>query len=73
MTEDTTNLVLEHLRHMRLMISRIDEKLETVILRLSIIEGHVANFHVSEAAQNAELDRIKRRLDRVEHRLELAD
>jgi hypothetical protein len=48
-------------------------KVDAVIRRLGIIEGHVANFHGSEAAQNAEIDRIKQRLDRIERRLELVD
>jgi tetrahydromethanopterin S-methyltransferase subunit G len=73
MTEETTQLVLEHLRHMRQRLHRVDEKVDTVILRLGIIEGHVANFHVSEAGQNLEIDRVKMRLDRIEKRLDLSD
>jgi tetrahydromethanopterin S-methyltransferase subunit G len=73
MTEETTNLVLEQLRHIRHRMDRLDEKVDTVILRLGIIEGHVANFHVSEAGQNLEIDRIRGRLDRIEQRLELTD
>jgi tetrahydromethanopterin S-methyltransferase subunit G len=73
MTEEATQLVLEHLRHMRQRLGRVDEKVDTVILRLGIIEGHVANFHVSEASQHLEIDRVKTRLDRIEKRLELSD
>lgn len=73
MTEEMTNLVLEQLRHIRQRVDRTDEKVDTVILRLGIIEGHVANFHVSEAGQNLEIDRIRNRLDRIERRLELSE
>lgn len=73
MTEEMTNLVLEQLRHIRQRVDRTDEKVDTVILRLGIIEGHVANFHVSEAGQNLEIDRIRNRLDRIERRLELPE
>ena len=44
-----------------------------VILRLGSIERHVAGVHISDVNQNAEIDRIKQRLDRVERRLELTD
>ncbi|KAB2940328.1 MAG: hypothetical protein K8F92_16065 [Hyphomicrobium sp.] len=73
MTEEMANLVLEQLRHIRQRVDRTDEKVDTVILRLGIIEGHVANFHVSEAGQNLEIDRIRNRLDRIERRLELPE
>lgn len=73
MTEDTTSLVLEHLRHMRGQLARVEDKVDTLIIRVGLIERHIANLHVSEAAQNAELDRVNKRLDRIEQRLELAE
>ena len=44
-----------------------------VILRLGAIERHLGGMHISEVNQNAEIDQIKRRLERVERRLELTD
>lgn len=73
MADENTNVVLEHLRHIRNRIDRLDEKVDTVILRLGVIEGHVANFHVSKAGQNHEIDRLKSRVDSIERRLELHD
>ena len=73
MTDETTSLVLEHLRHMRGQLGRVEEKVDTLILRVGLIERHTANFHVSEATQNSELDRVNIRLDRIEKRLELAE
>jgi hypothetical protein len=73
MTDGSDNIVLEHLRHVRQQLQRLDEKVDTVNLRLGIFEGHVANFRVSEAAQNVEIDWIKQHLDRIERRLEPVD
>ncbi len=47
--------------------------MERVELRLSTVEGHLGNLIVSDAAQNAELDKVSRRLDRIEHRLKLSE
>jgi tetrahydromethanopterin S-methyltransferase subunit G len=73
MTEETTNLVLEHLRHIRTKVDSIDDRVGRVEPPLSTVEGHLANLIVSDAAQNAELDKVSRRLDRIERRLELTD
>jgi hypothetical protein len=73
MTEDTSSLVLEHLRHLRQKLDIIDDRLGRIELRLTAVEGHLANLLLSEAGQNSEIDRIKQRLDRIERRLELTD
>ena len=73
MTDETTSLVLEHLLHMRQQLARVEEKVDTLILRVGLVERHVANAHVSEAAQNTEVDRVNMRLDRIERRLELSE
>jgi uncharacterized coiled-coil protein SlyX len=72
MTEEMTNLVLEHLRHIRAKVDSTDERVGRLELRLSAVEGHLANIMVSEAAQNSAIDTVSRRLDRIEHRLELS-
>jgi hypothetical protein len=68
-----TNLVLEHLRHIRFRVDGLSTDMRQVILRLGSVERHIAGLHVSDVGQNAELDRVKERLDRIERRLELAD
>ncbi|MDP1639871.1 MAG: hypothetical protein Q8L61_03025 [Hyphomicrobium sp.] len=73
MTEETTSLVLEHLRHIRTKVDSIDERVGRVELRLSSVEGHLGNVVVSEAGQNAEIDKVSRRLDKIERRLDLSD
>jgi hypothetical protein len=73
MTEETTNLVLEHLRHIRPRIDTLADDMRLVILRLGAQHRHLAGLQISEAGQSSEIDRIKERLQRIERRLELAD
>jgi hypothetical protein len=73
MTDEMTHLVLEHLRHIRTKVDRIDDRVDRVEVRLSAVEGHRANLMVSEAAQNSAIDAVSRRLDRIEKRLESSD
>ena len=67
------NLVIEHLRHIRTKVDSIDDRVERVELRLSTVEGHLGNVLISEASQNAEFDKVSRRLEKIERRLELTD
>jgi tetrahydromethanopterin S-methyltransferase subunit G len=73
MAEETTNLVLEHLRHIRSRVDGLTDDMRQVILRLGAVDRHVAGIHISDVSQNSEIDLIKQRLDRVERRLELTD
>jgi hypothetical protein len=73
MTDETTNLVLEHLRHIRARVDGLTDDMRQVILRLGAVERHVAGLHISDVSQNAEIDLIKTSLERVERRLELTD
>ncbi len=73
MADETNNLVLEHLRHIRARVDGLTDDMRQVILRLGSVERHLGGVHISDVSQNAEIDRIKERLDRVERRLELTD
>jgi hypothetical protein len=73
MTEETTNIVLEHLRHIRATVDDIRAEMKHFIMRMGLAERNIVSLHVSDATQNVELDRIKERLDRIERRLELTD
>jgi hypothetical protein len=73
MSEETTNLVLEHLRHIRSRVDGLTDDMGQVILRRGSMERHIAGLHISGISQNAALDRLKSRLNRVERRLELSD
>ena len=73
MADDVNNLVLEHLRQIRSKVDSIDDRMGRVELRLSVVEGHLANRLLSDVGKNSEIDKIKLRLDRIERRLELSD
>lgn len=73
MPDDATNPVLEHLRHIRSRVDGQADDMRQVILRLGSIERHLLGLNISDVQQNAEIDRIKARLERVERRLELTD
>lgn len=73
MTDEMTNIVLEHLRHIRAVVDETQVDVRQLNLRVGVLERHFGAFQLTEAGQNAEIDRIKLRLDRVERRLDLAD
>ena len=73
MTDETTNLVLEHLRLIRGIVDETREDVKRLVLRAGVTEHTQATFHLSEANQNLEIDRISARLARIERRQELAD
>ena len=71
MTEDTEDLILEHLRHIRGGVRQMAEDLGTVKMRLSSLEPQVAGLHSDNAISHQRMDSIERRLERVERRLDL--
>ena len=73
MADETNNIVLEHLRHIRARVDGLTDGMCQVILRLGAVERHMGGVHISDVNQNSEIDHIKVRLDRIERRLELAD
>jgi uncharacterized membrane protein YebE (DUF533 family) len=73
MTDDTENLVLEHLRAMRAILDQHTKEFADIKLRLSGMDQHMAGFLISEVRQNSELDELRARVVRLEKRLELAD
>jgi hypothetical protein len=73
MADESNEIVVEHLRHIRAKVDSLDDHMGRVELRLSAVEGHLASLLIGEVGQNSEIDKIKHRLDRIEHRLELAD
>jgi len=77
-TEQTENLVLEHLRALRAGQDRIEDELKEVKYRLTSLEGGLAGLRRDGAGtqddvyrQQASIDKLKERLDRIERRLEL--
>jgi len=67
---EVENLVLDHLRHMRGQLDRMEHKLEDVIARPGHVERSVAGHSVQLAEINTKLDRLDAR---VERRLDLVE
>jgi len=66
MTDDQTNLVLEHLRHIRGKVDLLGDDMQDMKVRMTAMEEAMAGV-------NRRLDRIEERVSRIERRLELAE
>lgn len=84
MAEKIENLILEHLKVLRNEVrdfrGKAEEEFTEIKLRLSSLErgqakGHAeyADLYGDHARQQAAIDRINDRLNRIERRLELAE
>lgn len=78
MAENLDSLVLEHLRHIRGKVDQIADDVSEVKHRLASVEGNIGGLRRNDANQqddiyhqNAVIDAIKERLQRIENRLEL--
>ena len=78
MSESSENLVLEHLRHIRGRVDLIADDMKEVKFRLSSLESSLSLVRreiivgdETGARQQASIDRIMERLERIEHRLDL--
>ena len=79
MTDDTSNLVLEHLKRFQAGQDRIEKTLQEHTHRLGRIELSIAGLrrdisHSEEgiAEHSVRMDTLADRIDRIERRLELA-
>jgi hypothetical protein len=70
MADETSNLVLEHLRHIRGAVDDMRAEMKHFIMHMELAERHDVNLHVADATQNIEIDRARERLERIERRLE---
>lgn len=73
MTDETENLILEHLRQFRTQLTGMDEKLD--LLRADVHDLKVRMSHVEEGIGgiNRRIDRLDERMDRIEKRFGLVD
>ena len=79
MTESVENLVLEHLRHIRSKVDHIASDMDDLKARMSSLESsmvlvkrEVNHGDEVDARLQVNLDKVLKRLDRIETRLELA-
>jgi phage shock protein A len=68
MTNDTENLILEHLRAMRADIGTLKTDTRDIKARLASIETYIATMHGDQARTVVSLDDLAERVERLEHR-----
>lgn len=73
MTADIENLVLEHLRAIRTDVADVKERLGRVELSLSTLGQQLGALTTAVYSVRSELDDFRRRIERIERRLELSD
>ncbi|MBK9439947.1 MAG: hypothetical protein IPN53_01010 [Comamonadaceae bacterium] len=79
MTDEITNIVLEHLKRFQAGQDRIERELKEIKGWLSQLEiavasirGDIARHSGDQARQQLSIDTLADRVDRIERRLELA-
>ena len=73
MTDNTENLILEHLRAIRSTLSDHGERLNRIELRLATIEQTLGSLYALSGSDRETLTALTRRIERIERRLELRD
>ena len=73
MAERTDNLILEHMKAIRAILTRVEEDIRDIKLRLASLEQGQADGYNTHARQQMAIDKLGERLARVEKRLELTD
>ena len=73
MTTEIDSLVLEHLRAIRADIADLKREVAGNSIQLSALGQQVAGLAVAVYAGKSDMDEVKRRIDRIERRLELND
>jgi len=73
MTGEIESLVLEHLRAIRADLAELRREVAGNSVQISAMGQQLAGLTAAVYASKSDLDDIKRRLDRVERRLELTD
>ena len=73
MAQEPRDLVLEYLRRLDGKFDSLREEMRSWNLRMTAAEQHILGQLTTGYEQSDELDRLKRRVDRIERRLELTD
>jgi hypothetical protein len=73
MADEPNNIILEHLRHIRRTVDRIELDLTDVKSRVSSLEQVQGQILALLGTMNQRMDRFDERLGRVERRFDLVD
>ena len=79
MTDNVESLILEHLRHIRAKVDSTADNIDDLKLRMSSLESAMVSVKREvnhgedvDARQQVSLDKLLKRIERIESRLELA-
>ena len=70
---DLENHTLAYLRKIDEKIDRLSERMDNFAAEMRVMKGHVAALVQSDLTKDDRFGQIEVRLDRIEHRLNLAD
>jgi archaellum component FlaC len=73
MTAEIENLVLEHLRAIRATLADHGDRLTQIELQLSAMGQQLGALTTAVYGGKSEIDGLKRRVERIERRLELRE
>ena len=71
--DDTSNLILEHLRHIRAKVDQTADDVSVLKARMTSVESQLAGLHTDMAILHKRGDGVDARLERIERRLDLAE
>ena len=79
MTDNVESLILEHLRHIRAKVDSTADNIDDLKVRMSSLESAMVSVKREvnhgedvDARQQVSLDKLLKRIERIESRLELA-
>lgn len=71
MSDTTSNVVLEHLKHIRGRVDQIATDMKDVKARMLSAESHDAASHLDSLRHSTRLEDLDERIQKIEKRLEL--
>ena len=71
--DELASVTLEHLRHIRADLADVKDRLTGVEVQLSAMGQQLAGLTTAVYSGKSEMDGVRRRLERIERRLDLAD
>ena len=73
MAKEPENLLLEHLRAIRVDMSKMADRMETMAVEMIAIRQHLAGVVTIQEHDHIDIAAIKQRLERIEKRLDLVE
>ena len=73
MTEGVENMMLEILKRMQVDIADMKGDIADLKTRATAVDEHIGGLFITISGNNARLDRVVDRLERIERRLDLTE